>query len=78
MGWKEVSILAEQKKKANRNIEQKYQHLYEELAKRLEYAESVDFRYEDIEIISMFDANGFRLTLGEDLYLSGQDDWSDF
>lgn len=62
----------------NRNIEQKYQHLYEELAKRLEYAESVDFRYGDIEIISMFDANGFRLTLGEDLYLSGQDDWSDF
>ncbi|MBR6601729.1 MAG: hypothetical protein IKK87_07795 [Bacteroidaceae bacterium] len=62
----------------NRNVEQKYLHLYEELGKRLESAGSVDFRYEDIEIISMFDANGFRLTLGKDLYLRGQDDWSDF
>lgn len=62
----------------NRNVEQKYTHLYKELAKRLKCAESVDFRYEELEIMSFFDANGFRLILGKDLYLSGQDDWSEY
>lgn len=62
----------------NANVEQKYLQLYEELSKRLECTGAVDFRYGETEIVCMFDANGFRLTLGKDLYMSGQDDWSDF
>lgn len=62
----------------NADVEQKYLHLYEELRKRLECAGAVDFRHGETEIVCMFDANGFRLTLGKDLYLSGQDDWSTF
>lgn len=60
----------------SRNLIEKYKQLYDELAKRLEYGESVEFRYNDTDIETMFDGNGFRITLGKDLYLLSQDDWS--
>lgn len=60
----------------SRNLIEKYKQLYDELAKRLEYGESVEFRYNDTDIETMFDGNGFRITLGKDLYLQSQDDWS--